>query len=63
MRLTVETSSEPIDLLELAARVYQGLSEEEIDEIEKIVLNLIYRSNFWVEKLSNGCGTGCGDEG
>ena len=32
------------DLLELAARVYRGLSAEEIDEIEKIVLN---RSNFW----------------
>lgn len=47
VRLTVETSSEPIDLLELAAQVYQGLSEEEIDEIEKIVLN---RSNFWGEK-------------
>ena len=44
VRLTVETSSEPTDLLELAAQVYQGLSEEEIDEIEKIVLN---RSNFW----------------
>ncbi|MGK7903608.1 MAG: antitoxin family protein [Hormoscilla sp.] len=47
VRLTVETSMDepqscPIastDLLELAARVYQGLSEEEIDAIEQIILN------------------------
>lgn len=47
MRLTVETSSDTTDLLELAAQVYQGLSEEEIDEIEQIALN---RSYFWREK-------------
>lgn len=38
VRLTVETSSEP-DLLELAAQVDRGLSEEEIDAIEQIILN------------------------
>ncbi|MBO1350471.1 MAG: hypothetical protein EBE86_025235 [Hormoscilla sp. GUM202] len=47
VRLTVETSSDTTDLLELAAQVYQGLSEEEIDEIEQIALN---RSDFWGEK-------------
>lgn len=41
VRLTVEISSEEEteDLLELAAKVYQGLSDEQINEIEKIALN------------------------
>ena len=41
VRLIVETRSDsnPLDLLELAAQVYQGLSAEQIDEIEQIALN------------------------
>lgn len=41
VRLIVETRSDsnPEDLLELAAQVYQGLSAEQIDEIEQIALN------------------------
>jgi predicted DNA-binding antitoxin AbrB/MazE fold protein len=40
VQLTVETSArgEHKDPLELAARVYQGLQPEEIDEIERIAL-------------------------
>lgn len=40
VKLTVETTlvSSPDDMLELAAQVYQGLSAEQIDEIEKIAL-------------------------
>lgn len=38
VRITVEDESEP-DVLRLAARVYEGLSSEEIDEIERIALN------------------------
>lgn len=43
MRLTIETASS----LELAAQVYEGLSEEEINEIEKIILD---RSNWFPER-------------
>jgi len=41
VRLIVETTSEatPEDLLELAAQVYQGLSAEQVDEIEQIALH------------------------
>ena len=41
VRLTVEETSKmrPADILGLAAQVYQGLSEGEIAEIEKIALN------------------------
>lgn len=41
VRLIVETTSEPTpeDLLELAAQVYQGLSAEQVDEIEQIALH------------------------
>ncbi len=37
----METTSEatPEDLLELAAQVYQGLSAEQVDEIEQIALH------------------------
>ena len=40
VRLIVETPSEgpPEDLLELAAQVYQGLSDKQIDEIEQVAL-------------------------
>lgn len=40
VRLIVEASIEDDeDVLSLAARVYEGLSDQEIDEIEKIALN------------------------
>lgn len=41
VRLTVETNAEliPEDMLKLAARVYEGLSAEQVDEIEQIALN------------------------
>ncbi|MDA0747267.1 MAG: antitoxin family protein [bacterium] len=41
VRLEVEAPSEEAfdDLLELAANVYEGLSDDQIDEIEKIVLD------------------------
>ena len=38
VRLTVDPAPEP-DVLELAAKVYEGLSEEQIDEIEKVILD------------------------
>lgn len=49
VRLIVETTSDltPEELLELAAQVYQGLSAEQIDEIEQIALN---RRDFFAEK-------------
>jgi len=37
---------DPQHMLQLAAEVYRGLSEQEIDEIESIALN---RRNFFVE--------------
>ena len=37
----------PEEMLELASQVYEGLSEEDIDEIEKIALD---RSNFFGDK-------------
>lgn len=51
VRLIVETRSDsnPEDLLELAAQVYQGLSAEQIDEIEQIALN---RRDFFGEKTA-----------
>jgi predicted DNA-binding antitoxin AbrB/MazE fold protein len=47
--LMVETNLEwtPEDMLNLAAQVYQGLSDEQVDEIEQIALN---RRNFFGEK-------------
>jgi len=41
VRLMIETLSQPSadDLLELAAQVYQGFSEKDMDEIESIALN------------------------
>lgn len=51
VRLIVETTSDPTpeELLELAAQVYQGLSAEQIDEIEQIALN---RRDFFAEKTA-----------
>ena len=37
----------PEEMLELASQVYEGLSEEDIDEIEKIALD---RSNFFGDR-------------
>jgi len=47
VRLIVETL--PEDLLELAAQVYEGLSDKEIDEIEQIALD---RRPFFGERTS-----------
>ena len=51
VQLTVETARrrEHENPLELAARVYQGLRPEEIDEIEQIALD---RSNFFTSSRS-----------
>lgn len=38
VHLTVQLKS-PEEILELAAQVYKGLAEEEIDEIERIALD------------------------
>jgi predicted DNA-binding antitoxin AbrB/MazE fold protein len=43
VRLVVETVS-PEQILELATKVYEGLSPEEIEEVEEIALD---RSNFF----------------
>ena len=37
----------PEEMLELASKVYEGLSEEDIDEIERIALD---RSNFFGDR-------------
>ena len=39
VRLTVETEATQEDVLELAGQVYAGLSEEEVDDIERIALD------------------------
>ena len=51
VRLEVETLTESStdNLLELAAQVYNGLSNEQIDEIEQIVLD---RGDFFRDKSS-----------
>ncbi len=47
VRLTVQMLLMPDEMLELGAQVYDGLSEEEIAEIERIILD---RSNFFPER-------------
>ena len=47
--ITVDDETEP-ESLKLATRVYDGLSEEDIDEIEQIALN---RSNFFGTSSTN----------
>ena len=47
VRLRVERPLSPKEMTELAASVYEGLSEEEIAEIEKIILD---RSNWFPER-------------
>lgn len=45
VKLTVEVEAiSPEEMLELAGKVYEGLSQDEIDELEKIILD---RSNFF----------------
>ena len=39
VRLIVQTISEADEMLELAAQVYNGLTEKDIDEIEQIALD------------------------
>lgn len=43
VRITIDDQSEP-EALQLAGHVYEGLSDEEIDEIERIALD---RSDFF----------------
>jgi hypothetical protein len=47
VRLTVEKLQPPDEMMELLANFYDGFSEEEIAEIEKIMLD---RSNFFPER-------------
>ena len=39
VRLTVETGATPDDVLALAEQVYAGLSDEEVDDVERIALD------------------------
>ncbi len=51
VKLTVEVLSETEDnLVELAGQVYEGLSEEDIGEIEGLALD---RANFFYDRLSS----------
>ena len=48
VKLTVEVPAEKQgDLIELAGRVYEGLSDEDIDDVERIALD---RSNFFPDR-------------
>lgn len=50
VRLTVETPAETQDdLIELAAQIYDGLTEEEVNDIERLALD---RSNFFDKPTS-----------
>jgi len=44
VKLIIEPLDSFEDILELASNVYKGLSEEQIDEIEHLILN---RDNFF----------------
>jgi predicted DNA-binding antitoxin AbrB/MazE fold protein len=48
VRLTVESGS-PEDILALAASVYEGLTDEEIDDVEKIAFA---RDDFFGERTT-----------
>jgi predicted DNA-binding antitoxin AbrB/MazE fold protein len=50
VQLIVETNSElsPEEMLKLAAQVYEGLSLEQVNEIEQIAFN---SSDFFSEKI------------
>lgn len=43
----VPTQEAPDEMLELASQVYEGLSDQDVDEIERIALN---RREFFGEK-------------
>ena len=47
VRLMVEPVKSPEEILELAGQVYEGLSEQEIREVEDIIFD---RSNFFSER-------------
>jgi predicted DNA-binding antitoxin AbrB/MazE fold protein len=47
VRLTIETDENRDDVLALAAKVYEGLSEEEINEVEEIAFD---RKEFFGER-------------
>ena len=49
VRLVVEPIEKPDDILALAAQVYEGLSNEQIDSIEQ---HSRRRENFFGERLS-----------
>ena len=50
VKLIVEVSSESQeDLIELATQVYDGLSDQEVDEIEQIALD---RTNFLPDRTA-----------
>ena len=44
VRLVVEPIASPEDILELATRVYEGFSEEDLEELENMILE---RDNFF----------------
>lgn len=47
VRLTVETEATPGDVLALAEQVYAGLSDGEVDGVERIALD---RSSFFSDR-------------
>ena len=47
VRLAIEPVESPEDILELAAQVYAGLSEQDIQDIEQIIFD---RGNFFEEE-------------
>jgi len=49
VRLTVETEAESEDVLALAGQVYDGLSEEDVDDVERIALD---RRSFFGDRLA-----------
>jgi predicted DNA-binding antitoxin AbrB/MazE fold protein len=50
VKLTVETPAETqADLIDLAAKVYDGLTEEEVDEVERLALD---RGHFFERPTS-----------
>ncbi len=51
VRLVIETPLSPKEMTELATSVYEGLSEEDITEIERIALD---RSNFRSKPIDVG---------
>ncbi|MEJ5310035.1 MAG: antitoxin AF2212-like protein [Anaerolineae bacterium] len=50
VRLTVETPESPTGVLALATQVYEGLTEDQIDEVEQIILN---RQDFFGERMKS----------